>query len=433
VSSFFSNSKKIDYYRILGLEYNASNSEISKAFKQKVRIYHPDVNPDPKANQIFRMIREAYDVLSNEQKKSIYDSHGLSYEEQIQFKEGSFNQNSFSLFWAYKGGFYNIQTMIQDFKEFFEVNYRNQSFEEFKKQYKSLKQKGQDVLVEVPVSVEQLIHGHKTKVSYKCKLPCQTCSGKLYVPEVKKNKKKQKVDSKCQSCIDWTPASYLISGMKIDISCFDCKGTKYAHPVQCHSCKGEGLTLQTQSEEITILPDSYNGQVLSIEDKGGLNDPKGEHGNLLCKLLVDDSLSKNKFIRSKSDIISEKQVSVAEFVLQNKIEVPNLRYKNLLVSNPSKSKRIVSRGTGLVKEDERREKGDSITELKVQLNKKLSEKEKLLYLELACIEQGETDFNAFLEDFKKKNKWFITDTPSSSTNEPKNDLKVNLANLWGVN
>ena len=168
-------SKKFDYYQVLGLQKTSTKAEIKKAFAKKAQELHPDKNPDPKAKDQFSKVTEAYQTLSDDQKRKVYDQYGMSSDEQKSYENMGFNGNQggfsdFSGFGNFWGGQANNQQGFESFFGDFEDLFGGQKG---KKSNRPLR--GEDIVLHLELTFQEAVQGTERSISYKILDKCSTC------------------------------------------------------------------------------------------------------------------------------------------------------------------------------------------------------------------------------------------------------------------
>ncbi len=278
-----------DYYKILGVDRNASAEEVKKAFRQLARKYHPDANPENKkeAEERFKEISEAYEVLSDPQKKSMYDRTG-----QVNFGgDGSnFRWEDF--------------THFTDFEDIFSRifgSFGNGSM------FTSARNEGPDLdlAVRVRIDLEDAYYGRKQTIKYRRNVPCNACNG---------TGSKDGVLITCSTC-GGTGQERVVQGqgffnMVTVITCRTCGGRGKIPRVVCPNCHGVGSVSATESLEVQIPRGAVNN--LKIRFKGRGQSLYGRTGDLFVVLQVENG---SNLERDGDDIIVEETFSFPDVAL----------------------------------------------------------------------------------------------------------------------
>jgi molecular chaperone DnaJ len=287
-------SKK-DYYQILGVTKDSSQEEIKKAHKKLSKKYHPDFYPDEKekekAKDKFHDISEAYSVLSDPNKKTIYDQGGDPQQSGYGGHDSGFDFSGFS-----SSGF--------NMEDIFEGMFGGQKASQ--KSYD-----GSDLHFITTISLEEAFTGKKMTVKYSKQVKCATCSGtgakdgKLY---------------KCGYC---SGKGYVESRSFIGVirqTCPQCRGSKQSAMHTCGSCDGQKISKRNAEIEIKIPAGIYNEESLFLRGAGdeGLS---GKNGDLILKIRIAEHA---KFKRDKNDLYTSAKVPISKMVLGGECEIAGL-------------------------------------------------------------------------------------------------------------
>lgn len=285
-----------DYYQILGVDKNASKDEIKKAYRKMAMKYHPDKNPDNKeAETKFKEAAEAYEVLSDDSKKSNYDRFGSA--------------NSGNPFGGGGSGFgYNMDDIFSQFGDIFG--------DAFGKRYgrQNRTARGSDLRIRVTVSIEEILKGASKKLKYRRKTKCNTCDGKGGT-DIKE----------CLVCngsgrrivVQNTPFGQI----RQETTCPDCQGSGRQVKNKCGQCHGEGVKTTEEIVEIDIPAGVSNGMQFNMRGYGNYV-RNGEPGDLIINI---DELREFYFRRENNNIIIEKEISVVDAIIgaQLKVKTPH--------------------------------------------------------------------------------------------------------------
>lgn len=343
----------MSYYDILGVPKTASPEEIKKAFRKKAVEHHPDKGGDESK---FKEISEAYETLSDENKRSDYDRFGK--------RDGS---NPF----GNRGGGHGF-TMDDIFSQFGDM-FGNP----FGRQHQHPpKRKGGDLRVQIQVSLEDVIFGSNKKVKYKRQKPCQPCGGKGGTGK-----------KTCTTCSGFgrknitqnTPFG-VISSTQI---CNICEGTGQTISNNCRSCNGHGTSSEEDIVEINLPKGISNGMSLIMEGNGNFV-RDGIPGDLQ---IVISETPHNKFKREGNDLITEHSISIPQAVLGTKQTISTLEGDlNIDVSPGCDSGRVFSypgKGTPIIHNGvQTNSRGTLYVKMNVKIPKSLSEEERRIYQQL---------------------------------------------------
>ena len=285
-----------DYYNVLGINKGASDDEIKKAYRKKAMEFHPDKNPDnPQAETKFKEAAEAYDVLSNPEKKSNYDRFGTADANPF----GGGGGNPF-------GGFGHGFSMDDIFSQFGDIFGQNKGGGRWNQK----KRKGGDLRLKVSLTIQEILKGVTKKVKYKRQDSCNSCNGKGGT-DVRD----------CMPCsgtgrrvvVQNTPFGQI----RQEHGCPDCgaSGKKVANP--CGVCRGVGTVPKEEIVSVDIPAGVSSGMVLSMQGYGNYV-KDGIPGDL--QILVEE-LREFYFKREGNNLLVEKEVSVIDAIIGSQVKV----------------------------------------------------------------------------------------------------------------
>ncbi len=286
--------ENLSYYEILEVSQNADKITIKKAYKTMAKKYHPDKNQgDPEAEQKFKLCNEAYQVLSDDNKRSVYDRYG---KEGLQGMGGSSRASGM-------GGFEDLGSI---FEEMFGMG-GNQA----RRSPADIDNYALDINYEMTISFHEAVFGCDKKLKYSYKKACDSCHGT--------GAKDGKL-STCPEC-DGQGQVFTRQGfMTFSQTCPRCHGIGSAPASKCSSCRGKGY--EEIKEDITInVPKGIDsGNRLRVSDKGNVG-KKGNRGDLYVTFNV---LADKHFIRQDNDIFIEIPVFFTQAILGDEIAIPSL-------------------------------------------------------------------------------------------------------------
>jgi molecular chaperone DnaJ len=373
-----------DYYEVLGVGKTATEAEIKKAYRKLALKYHPDVCPDKtEAEDKFKEINEAYEVLSNPSKRATYDRFG----------HAGFGQASTSEGFSDFGGFGNFSDI---FETFFGGGFGGSPFRTQTRTRQPSSQRGSDLAVDVEVSFEESIFGAEVNVKVSRFQRCDQCNGTG--AESGSNIRT------CPSCngrgeVQRTQNVFGAQVIRIE-TCPQCQGEGKVFEAKCKRCGSSGRIQATKSIPIKIPPGAYSGLHIRKAGEGSVGLRGGPPGDLLVVVHVRPH---PVFKREGDNIYSEKTISVSTAALGGQIEVQSV-YGPLRVDIPQGTQggttiRLKDKGAPSI---HGRGRGDQYTTIIVEIPKDLNEREKALFRELASI-NGETIVKA-----SRKSKVFST-------------------------
>jgi molecular chaperone DnaJ len=280
-----------DYYKILDIDKNASKEDIKKAYRKMAMKYHPDKNPDNKeAEAKFKEAAEAYEVLSDDNKKSNYDRYGSS----------DTSGNPFS-----SGFGYDINDIFSQFGDVFGDAFGRRYGGQQRRQTK-----GSDLRIKVTLNIEDILKGTNKKIKYKRQSSCNTCQGKGGT-DIRD----------CSVCngsgrrtvVQNTPFGQV----RQETGCLECKGSGKQVKNKCGQCHGEGTISKEEVIDIDIPSGLKSGVQLEMRGYGNhIRD--GVPGDLY---IIIDELKESYFRRENNNIIIEKEISVIDAIIGSNLKV----------------------------------------------------------------------------------------------------------------
>ena len=337
-----------DYYEILGINRNSSQNEIKRTFKKLAFEYHPDRNPDnPKAIERFKQINEAYQVLSDENKRSQYDTFGRVPDEG--FMDGGFSS-----------GFGNLNDLFGSlFDEVFNGGVRTSS------------RRGRDLKYDLEISFEEAAYGTDKEIEVLKRVVCEDCSGSGAAPEGKQI---------CNDCggkgsIDYSKGLFAISQ-----TCPRCRGTGKIITELCDTCNGEQVIRVKHKVKVKIPAGVPDNSRLRLRGEG----EPGFGGARSGDLYVEISIKEHPFFkREGEDLYCEVPITVFQAIAGDTINIPTLVEETKLKipagTQPGQSFRI--KGKGLPSLESSRF-GDLFVIIQIEVPKNLNKKQKKLLKEL---------------------------------------------------
>jgi molecular chaperone DnaJ len=294
-----------DYYEILGVAKGASDNDIKKAYRKLALKYHPDKNPgDPEAEKQFKGVSEAYEVLSDPEKRKLYDQYG---------HDGLKAR-------GYAGpSFHSVDDIFEQFSDIFEGSI----FESFfgggrrgRSRRGRTGRPGADLRVDLELTYEDVAGGVKKRIELKRQGTCESCSGT--------GAKSGTAVEACPTCGGHGRVQQTQGFFSIQRTCPRCGGEGVHCPSPCSSCRGEGTTPSKREVVIDIPAGIHDGVQLRLAGEGNSGVRGGPAGDLYCYIHVKPH---EFFERHNDDIICEVPISFAEAALGCHIEVPTLRGK----------------------------------------------------------------------------------------------------------
>ncbi len=307
---------KRDFYEILGVSRDAKPEEIKKAYRQKALKYHPDKNPgDETAEARFKEAAEAYEVLSNPEKKSRYD----------QFGHAAMGNNFGG---GFSGGGMSMEDIFSQFGDIFGGAFGG-GFSGFGGSGRRTRRvnKGSNLRIKVKLKLEDILNGVEKKIKVNKYVACSPCSG-----TGAKNGSAYRTCSTCNGAGRVTRVTNTFLGqMQTTSSCPSCGGEGQTIEEKCSSCYGNGIVKKEEVISINIPAGVQEGMQLSLSGKGNAAPRGGIPGDLI--VLVEE-VPHEKLIRDDMNLLYDHHISFPEAVLGTSIEVPTLEGKARIKIEP---------------------------------------------------------------------------------------------------
>ena len=346
---------KRDYYEVLGVGRNASPDELKSAFRRLAREYHPDVNKSADAEERFKELNEAYAVLSDGEKRSVYDRYG---------HEGLSGM----------GGMPDFTTV--DFSDIFEDLF-GFGFGRSSTRSRNRPRRGADLSYTVSLTFEEAVFGVEREIEVTRDEVCGTCRGSGAEPGTS--------PVRCSTCNGAgevrTVRQTLLGSMVQVTTCPACQGKGEVISTPCSTCRGRGLERKTIKKTVSIPAGVDNGNQIRLAGEGQPGSNGGPHGNLYLEVEVKEH---KYFRRRKNDIFLDVNINIAQAALGADIEVPTLE-GNVRLSIPSgtqsgKTFRLRNKGVPFLRSSGR---GDQMVVVNVEVPTRLSKEQRDLFEQLA--------------------------------------------------
>ena len=356
-----------DYYKVLGVDKNASQDDIKKAFRKLAHEHHPDKNSG--SDEKFKELNEAYQVLGNENKRKQYDQFGSSFGQ----SGAGFNYQDF----ARSGG--NPFSGGNDFRNG-GVNFDFGGFEDLGDIFGSFfggqtqtraRTKGRDVEVELTIDFNEAVFGVEKNINLQKDIACDVCGGNGAEPGSK--------ILTCKTCagsgyISQTQQTFL-GNIRTQNVCPECHGEGKTFEKKCHKCRGAGFTQGTEQINIKIPAGIEDGQSLKMPGKGEPT-KKGHAGDLYIRIRVKSSPN---FTRDGDNIYSEHHISILQAVSGDKIQINTVDgLVSLKIPEGTQSHTQFKLREKGVPHLQGRGRGDHIVEVIVDIPKNLTRQQKKL-------------------------------------------------------
>ncbi|MDI6639706.1 MAG: molecular chaperone DnaJ [Methanocellales archaeon] len=355
---------KRDYYDVLGVDRNASQEEIKKAYRRLAKKYHPDVNPDKKAaEENFKEISEAYEVLADPSKRANYDMFGHAAVRDI-FGRGGFSWRDFTHFG-------DIEDLFG--RDFFGRDIFDMFFGPRRERYGPIR--GADLRYDLDMTLEDVAFGTTKEVEVPRMVTCDACNGSGARPGGVKT---------CPSCNGTgqiRQSRRTAFGMFTSITtCNRCHGGGEVIEAPCPTCHGAGKVHRTRKISVKIPPGVDTGSRLRIAGEGEPGIRGGPAGDLYVVVHVQEH---EVFMRDGDDVICEIPISFTQAALGTEIEVPTLEDKTKMKIPAGTQTGTLFRLKGMgIPHLRGRGRGDQHVKVIVKTPTKLSKKQRELLLEL---------------------------------------------------
>src|SRR5712671_961780 len=367
---------KQDYYELLGVPRKASAKDIRTAFRKLARKYHPDLNPgDKSAEEKFKQLQEAYDVLSDSKKRQMYDQHGF-YSDNFQPGAGpaggdagvNFDFGGFDFGGGAPEGAVGGGSFRDLFSQFFQGG-RGGAIE-------PEQEGGSDLEYQIEIDFSDAVHGAVKKLQITRLDTCETCHGTGAIGSAQT----------CTVCGGTGTIQQAAGKMRFNVPCTRCGGTgKIRTP--CRTCGGEGRVRKTETIEVKIPPGLASGARLRVAGKGNSGTMGAPAGDLYLRVEVRPHPF---FERRGNDLYTKVPVTVSEATLGAKIEVPTIDGRSLVRippgTNCGSTLRLREKGIAGARGGTR---GDQYVEIQVVVPKPTDERVRKLMKELEAVEPGD--------------------------------------------
>lgn len=352
--------EKRDYYEVLGVSKSADATEIKKAYRKLALKYHPDKNPgDKEAEEKFKEAAEAYDVLSNEEKRRRYDQFGHA-------GVGGAGQGGF-------GGGMSMDDIFSQFGDIFGSFGGFSGFGGFGGGRSARRvNRGTNLRVKVKMNLQEIATGIEKKIKVKKYVACQHCNG-----TGAKDGKSYSTCSTCKGSGQVTRVQNTILGaMQTTSTCPTCEGEGKIINEKCTFCNGEGVLMSEEVISINIPAGGGEGMQLSLSGKGNAARRGGVNGDLI--VLIEEE-EHPELVRDGNDLLYNVFIGYPEAVLGETVEIPTIegKVKVKIEAGTQPGKILRLRGKGLP-DVNGYGKGDLLAKVNVWIPKNLSKDEKKL-------------------------------------------------------
>jgi molecular chaperone DnaJ len=372
-----------DYYDILGVSRSAGADEIKTAYRKLAMKYHPDRNPDDaNADTMFKEAAQAYDVLSDPDKRARYDQYG---------EAGLGGQSS--------GNYANVNDIFSAFGDIFGQSVFGDMFGgQRSRGPRSRKEPGADLRIRLTLTLEEIAEGVEKTIKIRHYRACGTCSGSGAGSDGGYS-----ACSACQGSGEVRQVSRSVFGQFINIApCAQCSGSGEILRDRCKTCEGEGRVDGESSVKVTIPAGVRTGNYLSVTGKGHAGRRGGQAGDAI---VVVEEAEHDVFERHEDDVVMQMSIDVPTAALGGTVEVPTLTGTAELDIEPGTQPGATLRlkGKGIPHLNSRG-RGDQLVEINVFIPKKLSSDERKVLESLKGSKNFTTRDNSSASSFFNKFK-----------------------------
>jgi molecular chaperone DnaJ len=362
---------KRDYYEILGVQRNASEEEIKKAYRRMALSFHPDRNPgNQEAEEKFKEASEAYEVLRDQNKREIYDFYG----------HDGLKSTGFTGFRGFDDIFSSFSDIFEDFFGFStRASRRGMSA-------------GADLRYDLRISLLDAAFGLDTEIEITKNEQCDACKGTGAQPGTS--------PEICPQCQGRGQMNRSHGFFTISAVCSYCHGEGRIVKNPCRTCGGTGVVKKQKRVSLHVPPGVDTGSRLRLRGEGAEGERGGPSGDLYVIIYVDPH---EFFERQGDDIICRVPIAFATAALGGEIEVPTLNgAKKIQIPKGTQSGEIFKlRGEG-ISHLQKRGRGDQIIQVAVQVPKKLTKKQEELLRDFAALEEEKGDMEESKSTWRKK-------------------------------
>ncbi len=371
---------KKDFYEVLGVSRTSTTVEIKTAYRNKAKKCHPDLHPNDEVAEVqFKEITEAYEVLSDNQKRAAYDQYGHAAFEQG--RGGFGGGNPFGGFGA--GGF----------SDFFEEVFNGFMGGGAARGQTDMSTRGNDMRYDMTISLKEAFTGVKKQIEINTYVPCETCGGKGGADI-----------EPCSTCAGRGRVRRQSGFFMVETACPACNGSGHVISKPCSDCKGTGRVKQKQVLEVSVPAGVDTGVRMRLAGKGEAGQNGGQNGDLYIFITVEEG---KLFSRHEQDLYCAVPISMTMAALGGSIQIPTIdggnEKENIKIPAGTQSGyevRIKGRGMPVMRGVAR---GDLYVTLNVETPTNLTRRQKELLEEFDAEDSGKSTpkTNAFWENVKK--------------------------------
>lgn len=369
----------MDYYQILEVDKNATKEDIKKAFRQKARKLHPDVNKAPDAEEKFKELGKAYETLMDDEKRALYDQYGEDGLKNAGYSGGPFDfgfgdiNDIFSAFFG--GGFSGGGT------------YRENP---------NAPKRGADLRMDIQIDFMDAMKGLQREIKIDHTETCTICGG----TGMDKNAK----ETVCKTCNGRgrvQQATQTILGSFTSVTtCPKCHGTGKSPEAFCKTCMGEGGVKASKTIKLKIPKGVDTGSKIRLSNEGNAGKNGGQPGDLYIVIHVKES---EKFIRDGADIHTILEISPAQAALGDEVDIETIDgiIKYTIPSGVQNLDKLLIKGRGVpFIGGQENQRGNHYVTVKIITPRKISKEEEKLYRELYNLEKQKSEKEGIMKKMK---------------------------------
>jgi molecular chaperone DnaJ len=361
---------KPDYYDLLGVARGATADEIKRAFRKKAKLTHPDTNKDPKAADDFKLLGEAYEVLSDSQKRQLYDTYG----------HDGLQAGGYSPSWDFAQGFPDLNDV---FSSFFGGAFRAGGSGR-----RGGAIEGDDLQVALTITFEEACFGVTKPLTYTCEVACGDCKGSGGA-----NGAQPQTCHVCQGQgqVRQSTQTFIGHFMQI-VTCPECHGAGVLITDPCKGCSGKGLKPEEKTIDIPIPAGVDEGNQIRLSGKGHGGLRGGPPGHLYVVLHITEHA---QFLRQGNHVLSALPLTFPQLVLGTECEVPTLDgpVKLKIPAGTPSGANFTLKQHGVPVLNSQGRRGDHRVTVEVQVSKHPSGEERKLLEQLQALYSGKPESN----------------------------------------
>lgn len=304
-------SDKRDYYEVLGVEKTATDEELKKAYRRLAKKYHPDANPDNKkeAEVKFKEVNEAYENLSDPQKRKMYDQFGFNGPQGFGGGQGPFGQGGYYSYSSGFDGFSDFGDLGDIFSSFFGGGGRASS------RRNNGPRKGADLNLNIEITFEEAFLGVEKEITINRNETCTTCSGTGAKPGTSV--------TKCSVCNGTGQVrqvqTTILGQMQTTRTCSNCHGTGEVIKEPCDTCRGKGTVRKQPKIRVKIPAGIDDNQTVVLRGEGDPGEKGGPKGDLYITVRIKKH---NIYTRKGVNIFCEVPITITQATLGAELEIP---------------------------------------------------------------------------------------------------------------